>query len=66
MSKDINEELLVALENLFELVKRETNLPGCCANGNTDPSGMTDEGVVFAGRILEDARVAIERAKKGR
>lgn len=53
------------LDCLLDLVRHETDLPESAANGNKDSSGTIDEGVVMAGRVMEQARKLLTKPNPG-
>jgi len=53
------------LDRLLHLVRHETNLPGSAANGVTDCSGRTDEGVIRADEIMDLSRRMLTKPNPG-
>lgn len=54
-------ELLASCKDLLALCKRAANY--AFENGVVDASGQTDEGSLNALQVMEDARLAIEKAE---
>lgn len=57
------EQMRRALKKLQALVQHETDLPRSAQNGVTDETGTIDEGVVRAGEVLEEVRLALSEPK---